>query len=88
MAGEEGAKPAPAKKGKKAAAAAAGDKPKLAKKEGAKKDGGSKREGGDAAATPTVKRSHQATEAKAAKHQGALRVGRRAGRETCPAAWR
>lgn len=70
MAGEEGAKPAPAKKGKKAAAAAAGDKPKLAKKEGAKKDGGGKREGGDAAATPAVKRSHKAAEGKAAKQQG------------------
>ena len=62
---EEGAKPAPAKKSKKAAG---GDKAKADK---AKKDGG-----GDAAATPAAaKRAQKAAEAKAAKQQGALCVG-------------
>jgi hypothetical protein len=69
MTGEEAAKPAPAKKAKKAAG---GEKAKGAKAKGdkAKKEGG-----GDAAATPAAaKRAQKAAEAKAAKQQGALCV--------------
>ena len=64
MTGEEGAKPAPAKKAKKAAG---GDK--------AKKDGGDA-----AATPAAAKRAQKAAEAKAAKQQGALCVDRRVAR--------